>query len=313
MLLAGIDIGTLTCRLLIADIFPDHSMKEVESDRRILRLGEGVDGEGRLSHDAMARVVGALKEWQTRITNHHVAATIAVATSAAREAENRQEFLAWIKKETGFEVAVLSGEEEARQTFLGIQFGLPSEITDCLALDIGGGSTELILAPGREEPVVSSLDIGVVRLTERFFHSDPPELHEVKAAEQFILAEVKNIQPTIDRVKMVTLVGTAGTVTTLAAMAQRLRCYESARIHNYRLSLEHIHRLEKDLRMRTASERCQLPGLEGGREGVIIAGTVILRTVMEALGFEQCLVSDYGLREGILVHYATNQEEFLEK
>ncbi|MBK5283098.1 MAG: hypothetical protein JJE16_13555, partial [Nitrospiraceae bacterium] len=145
MRFAGVDIGTLTCRLLIADLLPGRRLKEVRSDRRILRLGEGVDQTKRLSIAAMDRVLQCLREWREMISASHVDATAAVATSAVRDAENRDEFLDRVKREMGFEVELISGEEEARRTMLGISSGLPPGVTDVLALDIGGGSTEFIL------------------------------------------------------------------------------------------------------------------------------------------------------------------------
>ena len=302
MRVAGIDIGTLTCRLLIVDITHAGSLREIDSDRRILRLGEGVDQSCVLTSDAMGRVVDTLGEWQKTIASHQVGATVVVATSAVREAKNRQDFLSLVKEKTGIEVEVLSGEEEARRTLLGIKFGLPSEIHSILGLDIGGGSTEFIRANRDIPPLVASLDVGVVRISERCLHTDPPTKKEVIGAEHLIRNELEKISWVWKDVTGATLVGTAGTVTTLAAMAQQLPHYEPARIHNYWLSLETIGKLEENLGSRTKAERVHLPGLEGGREGVILAGTIILRTVMEMLSFKRCLVSDYGLREGIIVN-----------
>ncbi|MBH0208086.1 MAG: exopolyphosphatase, partial [Nitrospira sp.] len=159
--LAGIDIGTLTCRLLIADLTSGHPLKELRSERRILRLGEGVDQTKRLSPAAMDRVIHCLQEWRSVIENHEVEATAVVATSAVRDASNRVEFLARVKAECGLEVELISGEEEARRTLLGIRSGLPVGVTDILALDIGGGSTEFILDQVGQKPTVRSIDIGV--------------------------------------------------------------------------------------------------------------------------------------------------------
>jgi exopolyphosphatase/guanosine-5'-triphosphate,3'-diphosphate pyrophosphatase len=191
---------------------------------------------------------------------------------------------------------------------LGIESGLPAEVEGFLGVDIGGGSTEFMRAHNTrltEQPHVYSLDVGVVRLTEREFHTDdPPSEQAVSTAERIVQTELEKIRFALGDLTGVTCVGTAGTITTLAAMAQKLTHYESARIHNYRLNLEKIQQLERELRIRTRTERRELPGLEQGREEVIVAGTVILRKVMQILGFQECLVSDYGLREGILVHEA---------
>ena len=301
---AGIDIGTLTCRLLIADLASGHPLTELQSDRRILRLGEGVDQTKRLSPVAMDRVIACLQEWRNVIDGYQVEQSSVVATSAVRDAVNRDEFLERVKREAGFDVEVISGEEEARRTLLGIRSGLPVGVTDILALDIGGGSTEFILdRPGRK-PIVQSIDIGVVRLCERVLHHDPPSDEEVRQARAWVTRETKAAVAGMADYRQATFVGTAGTVTSLAAMAQKLPAYESARIHNYALKLETIRDLEHTLLSRTKAEQIGLPGLEKGREEVIAAGAIIIRRIMETLGEEQCLVSDLGLREGVLIDLA---------
>lgn len=301
---AGIDIGTLTCRLLIADLAPGQLLQEVRSERRILRLGEGVDQTKRLSPAAMDRVIHCLQEWRNVINSYHVEAIVVVATSAVRDAANRDEFLVRIRRKTGFGVEVISGEEEARRTLLGIRFGLPDEVKDILALDIGGGSTELILDRPGDEPIVRSIDIGVVRLSERLLRHDPPTDEEVRHAREWVARETKEVVAEIGDYRQATFVGTAGTITSLAAMAQKLPTYEPARIHNYQLKLETIRELEQTLLIRTKAERVGLPGLEKNREEVIAAGAIIIRAIMETLGQRECLVSDLGLREGMLINLA---------
>ena len=245
MRLAGVDIGTLTCRLLIADLPPSGRLIEVRSERRILRLGEGVDQTKRLSVAAMDRVLQCLREWRELIDAAHVDAIAVVATSAVRDAGNRNEFLDRVKREAGFEVELISGEEEARRTMLGIRSGLPLGVTDVLALDIGGGSTEFILDRPGQNPVVRSIDIGVVRLCERLLHHDPLTDEEIHQAREWVAKETKTAVAGMGNYQTATFVGTAGTVTSLAAMAQKLPTYEPARIHNYRL------RLDVDSRTRT--------------------------------------------------------------
>jgi exopolyphosphatase / guanosine-5'-triphosphate,3'-diphosphate pyrophosphatase len=304
MLLAGIDIGTLTCRLLVAEVDPVRELRIVDGDRRILRLGEGVDEHKQLSQAAMDRVVSTLKDWKEKITKYSLHGLVVVATSAVRESQNRQEFLARVTQETGWEVELLTGEEEATRTLMGIRFGLPPSISNCWGLDIGGGSTECIFAPTGKTPAVISLDLGVVRLLERVFRLDPPTAQEIHQAEVFIDTELAKVPKAFGPFSGMPLVGTAGSVTTLAAMAQGLPRYESARVHNYELTLETIKRLERSLITKTGSQRLAMPGLEPGREYVIVAGTVILRRIMEIFGFDACLVSDFGLREGILIDKA---------
>ena len=243
MRLAGVDIGTLTCRLLIADLSHGGKLIEARSERRILRLGEGVDRTKQLSIAAMNRVVQCLMEWRELIDAAHVDATAAVATSAVRDAENRNEFLDRVKCEAGFEVELISGEEEARRTMLGIRSGLPHGVTDVLALDIGGGSTEFILDRTGQPSIVASIDIGVVRLCERLLHHDPLTEKEIRQAREWVAKETKAAVAGMDNYETATFVGTAGTVTSIAAMAQKLPTYQPARIHNYRLQLAIIQEL----------------------------------------------------------------------
>jgi exopolyphosphatase / guanosine-5'-triphosphate,3'-diphosphate pyrophosphatase len=302
--LAGVDIGTLTCRLLIADLLPGRRLREVRSERRILRLGEGVDQAKRLSVTAMDRVLQCLREWREMIAASSVDAVAVVATSAVRDATNRDEFLDRVKHEAGFEIELISGEEEARRTMLGIRSGLPIGVTDVLALDIGGGSTEFILdRPGRN-PVVRSIDIGVVRLCERLLQHDPPTNEEIRQAREWVTKETKAAVAGMGNYQTATFVGTAGTVTSLAAMAQQLPTYEPVRIHDYVLHLDTIQDLEQTLLSHKKTDRVGLPGLEKGREEVIAAGAIIIRTVMETLGMSAVLVSDLGLREGVLIDLA---------
>lgn len=308
-ILAGIDIGTLTCRLLIAELAPSGTLREVRSDRRILRLGQGVDRDRMLRGDAMARVAETLKEWCTLMEGYQLDASIAVATSAVRDAGNREEFVRLIHRQTGLEIQILSGEEEARRTILGIRSGLPAGVSDVLALDIGGGSTEFILdRPGRT-PMMRSVDIGVVRLCERLLRHDPPTSEEIHQAREWVRAETVAAVGEMTLPVGLTFVGTAGTITSLAAMAQQLPTYEPARIHNYRLARTVVEELESTLLARTKSERVGLPGLEANREEVIAAGAIILRTVMETVRIPSLLVSDLGLREGVLLDLATRLDE----
>ncbi len=305
MRVAGIDIGTLTCRLLVAAVSPEVEgpLHTIRSERKILRLGEGVDLTGSLKPEAMLRVIETIRGWKTIIERHGVERYTAVATSAVREAGNREEFLDRVRRETGVEIEVIDGEEEARRTFLGIRSGLP-DVREILGLDIGGGSTEFIASRYGQPLKMTSIDMGVVRLTERVLRSDPPRAEEIQQAETLIRDLTHDARQKIGDVTELTLVGTAGTITSLAAMAQGLSSYDAARIQNYVLELPVIQRIERDVFGKTHAARVGIPGLEVGREEVIAAGVLILRCVMEDLNADRCIVSEYGLREGVLVHLA---------
>ncbi|MEW6544208.1 MAG: Ppx/GppA phosphatase family protein [Nitrospirota bacterium] len=309
MVLAGVDIGTLTCRLLIARVGAEGRLSELHAQRQVLRLGEGLARGGRLKPAAMARVIATLARWRRIIETYQVDGEAVVATSAVREATNREEFLAKAKQEAGFSVEVISGEEEARRTMLGIRSGLPKGVSAILGLDIGGGSTEFILDRPNRPPVIRSIEIGVVRLTEQALLHDPPTAEEIARASEAVVVAADSVRPVLGDLHGTTFVGAAGTITTLAAMALGLSAYEGARIHNYRLELETVRRLERELLSRSKAQRRGTPGLEAGREDVIAAGTLILRGVMERLGYEACLVSDLGLREGIVLDLAVRLRE----
>jgi exopolyphosphatase/guanosine-5'-triphosphate,3'-diphosphate pyrophosphatase len=300
-ILAGIDVGTLTCRLLIAEISPSGELREIRSDRRILRLGQGVDRDRFLRPDAVQRVVATLKEWRQVMDEYQVESSSIVATSAVRDAKNREDFLKLVKHETQLQIEIISGEEEARRTMLGIRSGLPPGVTDLLAMDIGGGSMEFILDRPGQPTMACSIDIGVVRLSERLLHHDPPTAEEVQQAREWVRNKTAAAVADLPLPAELTFVGTAGTITSLAAMAQQLPTYEQARIHNYILNLETVKGLKAQLLSRSKAQREGMPGLERDREEVIAAGAIILRTVMETLGMSECLVSDLGLREGLLI------------
>lgn len=306
---AGIDIGTLTCRLLIAELTSSGTLRELHSDRRILRLGQGVDRDRILRGDAMERVAETLGEWRTVMDGYQLAAATAVATSAVRDAGNRDEFVALVRKRTGLQVEIISGEEEARRTILGIRSGVPAGVTDLLALDVGGGSTEFIVDRPNLAPMMRSVDIGVVRLCERLLHHDPPTGDEIRHSREWVRNETAAAMADLALPNGLTCVGTAGTITALAALAQQLPAYEPARIHNYCLTLTAVQDLETTLLARTKAERVGLPGLERGREDVIAAGAIIVRTVMETVGMPSLLVSDLGLREGVLIDLAHRLSE----
>ncbi len=326
--IAGIDIGTNTLRLLITEI-GKHHFKEIHSERMITRLGEGLSGSGRLTNNAIIRTVSTLKDFRTIIDRYMINEVVVVATSAVREAENRQYFIDLVKKETGFDIEVISGEEEARRTFLGILHGLdkgiypaskasvegeapmrlsPSEgatqapiIDNIVAIDIGGGSTEFILGKeGRIKEKISS-NLGVVKLTEKYIKSDPILQSDLVRMQGEIRAMIREVVLQMGNMGGTRLVGTAGSITTLAAIDRKMETYNPLRINNCILKLASIRTILSDLVSKTIEERRTIKGLELGREDIIVAGAAILITIMEEMGHDSLVVSDYGLREGLII------------
>ncbi len=307
---ASIDIGTNTFRLLIAEI-DGASIKPLLYKRAIARLG-GNFTEAGIDKKAAERAFLALADFGKIISeNTGVEKVSAVATSVVRRAKNRDWFLSEILKRTGFKVEVISGDEEARLSLLGVASVIRDSRDKRLVIDIGGGSTEFVATEGRAVKGAWSMEMGVVHLTERFLKSDPPVSSELKGLEAEIKVVVNELKTLMDRAGVdhagysaaggALLVGTAGTITTLAAMDQDLETYDRERINNYTLTLEKVKKMYKYLSELTLKEREKVLTLEKGREDLIIPGSAITFIVMESFGFPEIKVSDAGLLEGILL------------
>jgi exopolyphosphatase/guanosine-5'-triphosphate,3'-diphosphate pyrophosphatase len=295
---AAIDCGTNSIRLLVADV-TDAGATELVREMRIVRLGQGVDATGRLAPEAIERTLAATREYAAIITDLGADRVRYCATSAARDAENAEEFSAAVHDILGVRPEVLSGTDEARASFLGATRGLDATGGDALVVDIGGGSTELVV--GRDEVVAwsVSLDIGSVRLTERFLASDPPSTQEVDACRAYltdILAEAAAGLAPVDL-----LVGVAGTITTVAAHVLELRFYDRAAVHGARLSVDAVRQGCGSLVGMTVAERRALPFMHPGRADVIGGGALVLDAVLAAvpLATSDVVVSEHDILDGI--------------
>lgn len=305
-ILAGIDIGTNTLRLLVAEVEED-SVREIYSENKVVRLGEGFGEEKVILPAAMERALAALTGFKEILQRHSPEALAVVGTSAVREAKNQAAFLEEIKRRTGFEVRVITGEEEALFTFSGVNLVMQNKWEPMLVIDIGGGSSEFICSEGETPTSLLSVEMGVVHLSEKYLHSDPPAPEELKALRLAIDKIVKPIGYHFPPKGL--LVGTAGTVTTLAAIDQRLSTYDPAKINKYSLSRASVERLFKELSSMTLEERRRIPTLEKGREDLIISGCLILWAVMDIFGYDPAYVSDTGLREGVLLDLYQRQSQ----
>lgn len=298
--IAGIDIGTNTLRLLVSEIDNDY-FKEIYSEKRITRLGEGLSNLGCLTKSAIGRSITTLKDFRSIIDRYKIDEIVVVATSAVREAGNRQYFIDLVRRETGFDIEMISGEEEARRTFLGILHGLDKGIDSIVAIDIGGGSTEFIYGRGGKIITKISTGLGVVKLTEKHIKSDPILPSDLAYMQEEIEDKIKKAITGLGEIKGARLVGTAGSITTLAAIDQKLETYNPVRINNYILKLTSLERIFSEFISRSINERKKIVGLEPGREDIIVAGAAILRAAMKEMGYDSLIVSDYGLREGIVI------------
>ncbi len=307
MILAGIDIGTNTLRLLLAETGRD-TFHEIHSERRITRLGEKLADTGRLSPGARKRTIDALADFAAKIRQHKADAVSAVGTSALRNAEDTAGFLADVSRSTGLEIRVITGGEEARLTLLGVARALRgiafdkggNPLAPALVVDIGGGSTEIIAVGSHAEPGEASLPLGAVYLTERFIRHDPPLPGELDLLRRAIRKELDDGSIRVRSGRNARLIGTAGTITTLAAMDLQLAEYDPEKINRTMLVRGSIDSMVSKLCRSTLKERRSIPGLERGREDIILAGSVIIQEIMERFGFSEMLVSDWGLREGIV-------------
>jgi exopolyphosphatase/guanosine-5'-triphosphate,3'-diphosphate pyrophosphatase len=299
--LAVIDLGTNTVRLLVAEVLPGAPWRPVHAEQRVTRLGEGVRASGALAEAAMARTADVVTEYVARARAAGAARVRVVATGAVREAHNGRAFAARLATATGASVDVISGAEEARLTLRGLRRGLGLDAGRLIAFDIGGGSTEYVLARDAALVASVSLTLGVVPLAERF--PFPARVDAVRYGT--MLDEIRGrlareLPAAIAHAPIDVLVGTAGTVTTLAALDLDLAVYDPERVHGHRLTRDAVDRLLARLGMLTVAERGALPCLEPGRADLIIPGTAIVVATLDQLGVDALVVSEYGLREGIM-------------
>jgi exopolyphosphatase/guanosine-5'-triphosphate,3'-diphosphate pyrophosphatase len=292
---AAIDCGTNSTRLLVTDA----EGRILERLMRITRLGQGVDATHRLAPDAIARTVAVLEEYRSVMHRFGVERVRMTATSAARDAANRDEFFDAAAAAIGSPPELLSGEEEGRLSFAGATVELDPGRGPFLVVDIGGGSTEFVLGTTEAEGVLS-VDIGCVRLTEKFIHSDPPAPEELSQAIDVVHAYLDDVTLSIPAVLGARrLVGLAGTVTTMAAVEIGLAAYDRDSIHHFVLTRAAAEDVFRTLATEARADRIHNPGLEEARADVIVGGAVILVTIMRHFDFAECLVSEADILDGL--------------
>jgi exopolyphosphatase/guanosine-5'-triphosphate,3'-diphosphate pyrophosphatase len=294
--LAAVDCGTNSTRLLVSD-----GQRTIERLMRITRLGQDVDRTRKLAPEAIARTLDVLREYRTVMDRLGVDRVRMTATSAARDAANRDDFFGPAEEIIGAAPELLSGDEEARLAFLGATSELDPADGPFLVVDIGGGSTEF--AVGTTEPLgVASVDIGCVRITEKYLPSDPPAPEELANAIGVVrdtLDDVRRQVPAIDDAAR--LVGLAGTVTTMAAVEIGLADYDRERIHHFVLTHEAAEDVFRTLATESRARRVHNPGLEEARADVIVGGAIVLVTIMRHFGYEECLVSEADILDGLVL------------
>lgn len=304
---AAIDCGTNSIRLLVTDLENGSAPREVLRRMEIVRLGAGVDKTGELAPEAIERTRVALADFAAQIADLGAERVRMVATSATRDARNRDEFEAMVTDLLGQPAEVISGAQEAELSFLGATRSL-SMLQDpltppYLVLDIGGGSTEFVLGE-QDVAAALSVDIGCVRLTERHLVSDPATPDEIGAAEADIRVALRTVAETLPALTGASLIGLAGSVTTVAAVALGLSGYDAAAIHHSRISVGAVRSTTAGLLTMDRSRRAAIPSIHPGRVDVIGAGALILRVVMDAWEIDSLLVSEHDILDGIAASLA---------
>ena len=301
MRVAAIDCGTNSVRLLVADVDRvARRLSDVDRRLEIVRLGQGVDATGRLAAEPLARTLRALRSYQKIITEASASAVRMVATSATRDAANAGEFVAGVRDILGIEPEVLSGEDEARLSFTGATEELAGEVAaPYLVTDIGGGSTEFVLGGPGAVTAAASVNIGCVRMTERHLRHDPPSGSEIAAALTDIDAALDVAAGRIPVGAARTLVGLAGSVTTVAALVLGLDSYQAEKIHHARVSVAAVRAVTASLLAQTRAERRRLAVMHPGRADVIGGGALVLTRIMERFGFDEVLVSEHDILDGL--------------
>jgi len=300
--LAGIDVGTNSTRLLVADVdghAADAHVKPLDRRMRITRLGQGVDATRALAPEAIDRTVEVLREYRMALDDLGVEQVRAAATSAARDVTNRDAFFDIAEEVLGVAPELLTGEEEARLSFLGATSELDAP-TPYLVVDIGGGSTELVVGTTEPEELIS-IDTGCVRVTEQYFESDPPapeELSDAVSVVRDLIADAAREIP--GALNASTFVGLAGTVTTVAAIELGLPAHDAGRTHHFRLTKAAAEDVFRTLATESHDQRRHNPGLEPGRVDVIVGGALVLVTLLRTLGYDEVLVSEADILDGLV-------------
>lgn len=310
MRVAGIDCGTNSIRLLVADSVDGVEraggargalLRDVVREMRVVRLGEGVDRTGRLNPVALGRTRAALADYANTIRECAAEAVRMVATSATRDAANRDEFTAMVRAELGVAPEVITGTEEARLSFTGAVAGLPGVGGPLLVADIGGGSTELVL--GEPDGAVGlrshSMDVGCVRMTERHLHDDPPTAAQVAATIADLDAAIDRAAADVPLDAAATFVGVAGTVTTIAAITLGLDRYDPDAIHGTVLTAAQVDEVTERLLRMTRDQRAAIPVMHPGRVDVIGGGALVLRTLVRRIGAAEVIASEHDILDGI--------------
>jgi exopolyphosphatase/guanosine-5'-triphosphate,3'-diphosphate pyrophosphatase len=303
MRIAAIDCGTNSIHMIVVRIRPDLSFEVIDREKEMVRLGSGgLDGKA-LTAEAMSAALQAFSRFRRLAGSHQVEEILAAATSAVREAENGGEFLVAVERETGIKPQVISGTEEARLIHLAAVYGVDVAGASAVVVDIGGGSVEITHGAGTSLRAAKSFKLGVIRLTERFVHTDPLSRRDERKLVGHIEDELSKYLRDIRGAGFDRVIGTSGTILSLGTVATAERRRASDEIRNLRVPAKQIHRLRKDVTSRSIGERMKMPGLDPRRADLIVSGAVLLDTVLQRLEATEITLCDFALREGLILDY----------
>ncbi len=304
---ASLDVGSNTVRLLVAERMAGGEIRPLRVERSITRLGGNFSSEGNLDEGAMERTLETLCAFADLLTRERVEDVFAVVTGVLREAKNGKSFIARVFKRTGLSLRLISGEAEACLMLKGVLRSLKDPTLTRIVADVGGWSTEVLWVERHKPRKIRSVQLGTVALVERFLKQDPPRPQELEFLESFTQEVLRKTREEFEREGLAVedlhgpLVGTAGSITTLAAIDQKLLVYDPAKINGHRISRLALEEIYLRLRALPLKERQNVPGLEKGREDLIVAGAVIALQLLEVFGLEGLVVADSGLLEGVLL------------
>ena len=299
MRVAVVDIGSNSTRLLIADVDPPTgAVRELLRRSQVTRLGHGVDAAGSLSEEAIDRVLSTLSGYRAQIDSYACEANLAVLTSAVRDASNGTSFAARVREDFGLDARVLSGSQEAQLTFLGAMSARSAPAGPTVVIDIGGGSTEFIVGVGRTAGFHVSLPVGVVRMSERHIHSDPPDPDELQRLALDARAIILDGLPSEERAPVTRGIAVAGTATSAAAIDLELDPYDPARVHGYQLTLATVELLLARIAEMTEARRRSVVGLDPDRAPTIVAGMILLEESLRAFELDEVEVSEHDILYG---------------
>jgi len=308
MRVAVVDIGTNSTRLLVAEVVDGRVTAELERESTVTRLGQGVDATGMLAEEAMERVYAVLDRYRARIDAHGAERTLAVLTSAVRDAGNGGAFTETVRERYGLDAREIPGTEEAALTFLGAtsERDHAADAGEIVVIDIGGGSTELVVGHGGEVGFFTSLQMGVVRMTERHLHTDPPRPEELQALAADVRRVIADGLPQGVRDRVGQAVAVAGTATTTAAIALGLEPYDPEQVHGHVLTAGELEQQLARLAQMPNAERRAVPGLHPDRAPTIVAGVALLLECLRAFGLDRVEVSEHDILRGAALRQAAS-------